>query len=60
MDNAEANGLLDMLNLEAAHFARAVVQAEEASTTSEQVSWLSEAVESAFRCRGDCRPVAGG
>jgi hypothetical protein len=48
MDANQANGLLDLLELEAANFARAIGQAGQADTASALISWQSAAIESAF------------
>jgi hypothetical protein len=50
VDINSAHGLFDVLKLEAAHFGQAVAVAEQADTTTEQISWLSIAIESAFAC----------
>jgi hypothetical protein len=44
------NGLLDMVELEAANFSRCVGQAKRANCASTIISWLSAAIESAFAC----------
>jgi hypothetical protein len=47
MDNAEANGVLDLIELEAANHSRCKTQAMQAVCASEAISCLSAALESA-------------
>jgi hypothetical protein len=54
MEDREASGILDFVELEAANYARACSLAKQASSVSERISWLSAAVESAF---GACELV---
>jgi hypothetical protein len=50
MDLDSANGLLDMLALQAWSYDLAVQQVEQADMASARISWLSAALECAYGC----------
>ena len=46
VDNLEANGILDLIELETANYRRCLKEAEGSEVASTRISWLSAALES--------------